>query len=99
MHLLSVRLEEIVAVKTITIDIEAYELLSKARTGTESFSKVIKHILGPDGKDAQSLLDSLDAVKVPDQTLDALERVLASRAEDLLAAEVPKPYLSRSHGT
>lgn len=86
------------AVKTITIDIEAYELLSKARMGTESFSKVIKHVLGPMGKDAKSLLDSMDAVKVPDQVLDALERVLASRGEDLLAAEEPEPYRSRTHG-
>jgi predicted CopG family antitoxin len=98
MHLFSGRLEEIMAVKTITIDMEAYDLLAKARTGTESFSKVIKHVLGPAGRDARSLLDSLDAVKVPEQVLDALERVLTSRTDDLLAAESPEPYRSRSHG-
>jgi len=86
------------AVKTITIDIEAYELLSKARTGSESFSKVIKHILGPAGKDAQSLLAGLDAFRISEPVLDALDRVVASRNDDLLAAESPEPYRSRSHG-
>jgi len=90
--------EVTMAVKTITIDIEAYELLSKARTGSESFSKVIKHILGPAGKDAQSLLAGLDAFRISEPVLDALERVVTSRGDDLLAAESPEPYRSRSHG-
>ncbi|MDX9958871.1 MAG: antitoxin VapB family protein [Spirochaetia bacterium] len=77
------------AVKTITIDMEAYDLLSKARTGSESFSKVIKHILGPAGKDAQSLLASLNSIRVSEPVLDALEQVVASRDTDWLAAEHP----------
>lgn len=87
------------AVKTITIDMEAYDLLSKARTGSESFSKVIKHVLGPAGKDAQSLLAGLDAIQVSEPVLGALERVVASREDDLLVAEQAEQYRTRNHGT
>jgi len=75
------------AVKTITIDIEAYELLSNAREGNESFSKIIKHILGSEGKNAQSLLANLDSLYASPLFLDTLERVVAARNEDVLSAE------------
>jgi len=87
------------AVKTITIDMEAYDLLSNARTGSESFSKVIKHILGPAGKDAHSLLASLDSLRVSEPLLDALEQVVASRDTDWLAAEPRGNYGTNNHGT
>ncbi len=86
------------AVKTITIDLEAYELLSKARTGSESFSKVIKHVLGPSGKDAHSLLASLDSLRVSEPVLEALEKVVASRNTDWLAAEATGQYGKQYHG-
>jgi predicted CopG family antitoxin len=91
-------LEVTMAVKTITIDMEAYDLLSKARTGSESFSKVIKHVLGPAGKDAQSLLAGLDSIRVSETVLDGLERVVASRDTDLLVAEAAEPYRTQNHG-
>lgn len=87
------------AVKTITIDMEAYELLSKARTGSESFSKVIKHTFGPAGKDAHSLLAALDSIRVSEPVLAALEKVVASRETDMLAAETAGPYQAQHHGS
>jgi predicted CopG family antitoxin len=90
-------LEVTMAVKTITIDMEAYDLLSKARTGNESFSKVIKHVLGPAGKDAQSLLADLNSVLVSETVLDALESVVSSRDADLLVAETAEPYRILNH--
>ena len=80
------------AVKTITIDIEAYELLAAARRSNESFSTVIKTILVPAGNTAAALLHHLDGLTVDDAYLDAMERVLAARANDLIAAENPPNY-------
>ena len=75
------------AVKTITIDMEAYEMLSKTRTGSESFSTIIKRVLGPAGKNAQTLLANLDTLRVSPSFLDDVEKVVRSRNDDLLAAQ------------
>jgi len=80
------------AVKTITIDMEAYEILVRARRGNESFSKVIKHTLAGAGNTAAALLHHLDGYTLADETLDAMDRVVAHRDEDLIAAETPDPY-------
>ncbi|TVR64877.1 MAG: hypothetical protein EA426_00310 [Spirochaetaceae bacterium] len=80
------------AVKTITIDMEAYELLASARRSNESFSTVIKTILVPAGNTAAALLHHLDGVTVDDEYLDAMERVLAARGDDLIAAENASNY-------
>jgi len=75
------------AVKTITIDLEAYELLAKARRSSESFSKVIKQVLGPENKNAHSLLKQLESIKVSNEFLDNLENTLAARTDDMIVAE------------
>ena len=80
------------AVKTITIDMEAYDLLVKARRGNESFSTVIKTTLAEAGRTADALLHHLDSYRMPDDVLDEMERVVAARADDLIAAEGTEPY-------
>jgi len=67
------------AVKTITIDMKAYEILSRHKAAGQSFSDVIKERLGKrmTGKDLRALLAG---AKVADETLDAIEvRVRARR--------------------
>jgi len=82
------------AVKTITIDMEAYELLSAARQGTESFSTVIKHTLAPASRTASGLLRYLSGWQPDDALVSALETVYAEREGDLIAAESAQPYSS-----
>ncbi len=77
------------AVKTITIDMEAYETLVRARRGNESFSTVIKETLGPASRSAAALLRRLDDLVVDEAALDDIERVVASREGDFIAAERP----------
>ena len=67
------------AVKTITIDMEAYEILLKAKKGKESFSQVIKKTLANKRKIARNLLENLDAVILADETLDAVDGLIQDR--------------------
>ncbi|NHN57296.1 hypothetical protein G9U51_16110 [Calidifontibacter sp. DB0510] len=66
------------AVKTITIDLEAYERLSRLKDG-DSFSQVIKKYLPAPGATAGDLLASLDAVEVSEETLEAADATIADR--------------------
>ena len=66
-------------VKTITIDIEAYDLLAAARRSNESFSAVIKRILVPTVNTSTALLHYLDGSPADDEFLHAMERVLTTR--------------------
>ena len=77
------------AVKTITIDMEAYETLVRARRGNESFSTVIKETLGPASNTAAGLLHHLDKFLVDEPVLTSLDEVIASRENDWIAAEKP----------
>lgn len=64
--------------KTISIDLEAYELLRRARRRrNESFSMVIKRATWPPPpRSAGALLDALDELPpLDDETLERLERV------------------------
>ena len=75
------------AVKTITIDLEAYELLARRKAPGLSFSKVIKLYLGP-RKTARDLLAAARANPVRPETLDAVEEVVRSRRKS--PARAPK---------
>ncbi|MBI3047222.1 MAG: hypothetical protein HYY76_02825 [Acidobacteria bacterium] len=74
------------AVKTITIDLEAYEKLARAKKAGQSFSDVIKERLGrKTGRDLWSAL----ARGVPsDQTLDLID--VQVRARRRSRARAPK---------
>ncbi len=69
------------AVKTITIDLEAYERLSRLKDG-DSFSQVIKKYLPAAGSTAGDLLAALDDNAVSPQTVDAIAGVVEERRHD-----------------
>lgn len=66
------------AVKTITIDTDAYELLARAKRPGPSFSTVIKQHLGP-RKTAASLLRALPSLTLREETLDAIKARVQER--------------------
>ncbi|OGV81509.1 MAG: hypothetical protein A3K19_26005 [Lentisphaerae bacterium RIFOXYB12_FULL_65_16] len=68
------------AVKTITIDMEAYGLLAAQKRGNESFSRVIKRRLAPE-RTAAALLARLPELALADDTLDEIDRRVAARRE------------------
>ncbi|TVQ41078.1 MAG: hypothetical protein EA384_01215 [Spirochaetaceae bacterium] len=81
------------AVKTITIDMEAYGLLAAARRGNESFSTVIKETFAPASHTAAALLRCMADWQPSDALIAAMDQVLADRENNLLVAEVAPEYL------
>ncbi len=75
------------AVKTITIDLEAYEALARRKRKGESFSRVIKEHFGrrTTGRDLNALLP---AVRLSAGTLGKLDQLIAGRRRD--RAKAPK---------
>jgi predicted CopG family antitoxin len=59
------------AVKTITIDMDAYDALSRLKREGQSFSQVIKEHLGP--RRGRDLLRVVRGLSISDETLDAIE--------------------------
>jgi predicted CopG family antitoxin len=74
------------AVKTITIDLEAYDALARHKKPGQSFSQVIKSHFGP-RKSAGSFRRALREAVVSTATLDATEAIVRSRGKS--AARVP----------
>jgi len=69
------------AVKTITIDMDAYEALRRHKREGQSFSTVIKkHFSG--GRTGRVLKRSLEELKLSESTLDAVDCVIAERSKD-----------------
>ena len=66
------------AVKTITIDTEAYDALARRKLPGQSFSQVIKEHFGRlrTGRDLKS---ALARAALEERTLEALERIVDSR--------------------
>jgi predicted CopG family antitoxin len=73
------------AVKTITIDLEAYNLLSRHKREGQSFSQVVKeHFSG--AKKGRDLMAVLREVSLSEGTLDAVEVQVKRRGADLAKA-------------
>ncbi len=70
------------AVKTITIDMEAYEMLAERKRPGESFSGVIKRIASDERYSAHNLLAHLGEVVLSAEALDAVEAVVREREKD-----------------
>ncbi len=69
------------AVKTITIDLEAYEALAAHKEVGQSFSQVIKQHFAR-RRTGRDLAEALERVKLSEPTLDAIEAVIAERRRD-----------------
>jgi predicted CopG family antitoxin len=75
------------AVKTITIDLEAYEALARRKRDGQSFSEVIKeHFAG--GSTGQDLLDAVRRVTVATDTIAAVEGQIKARRRS--RARIPR---------
>ena len=74
------------AVKTITIDLEAYDALARHKQPGQSFSQVIKAHFGP-RKTAGSFRRALREAAVSAATLDQTDAIVASRGRS--AARMP----------
>jgi len=66
------------AVKTITIDVEAYGLLAAHKTAGQSFSQVIKAHFGRQPT-AGRFRDLVRTIRVGSDALDAMERQVRDR--------------------
>ena len=68
---------------------ESYEKalkLAREKKKGESFSQVIKRVLGARGMTASDLLKRIEKVTVSDDTLDRIEEVVRDRERDLVQA-------------
>jgi len=78
--------DQCMAVKTITIDMDAYKTLARLKREGQSFSQVIKEHLGPRrGRDLQRVLRT---ISLSEEALDAVEGEVERRGESL--ARVPE---------
>jgi len=66
------------AVKTITIDIEAYEILSRHKSPGQSFSQVIKQRLGR-RMTGQDLRAAISRTRLSADILDAIDAQVRAR--------------------
>lgn len=73
------------AVKTITIDLEAYEALRRRKRPGQSFSDVIKERFRGSAT-GRVLRKVVEEIEVDPSTLEALERLVRARTEDRAAA-------------
>jgi len=78
--------DKCMAVKTITIDLEAYDTLARHKKPGQSFSQVIKAHFGP-RKSAGAFRQALRAGTVSAGTLDAIDQAITARKAS--AARVP----------
>jgi predicted CopG family antitoxin len=75
------------AVKTITIDLEAYEALARRKRKGDSFSRVIKEHFGRRSR-GRDLRTALGSVRLAEDTLKVVDGIIASRRRS--PAKAPK---------
>lgn len=66
------------ATKTITVDLEAYGRLSKAKQGNESFSETIKRVV-KSPPDLDAIMRETARRPFSDDFVSAVERIVATR--------------------
>lgn len=66
------------AVKTITIDLEAYEALARHKRKGDSFSRVIKEHFGR-RRTGRDLRAALEGLRLAEDTLEAVDGIIRSR--------------------
>jgi predicted CopG family antitoxin len=69
------------ATKTITLDLEAYDLLRRHKRGKQSFSEVVKQHFGP-RRTIQEFRSALPDAMLSEETLDAIEQQIELRQKD-----------------
>lgn len=75
------------AVKTITIDMEAYNLLAGEKRTDESFSKTIKRMVRTNKKTASSFMKNLEALVLNEDSLVNIEKIIKSRDDEIISSE------------
>jgi predicted CopG family antitoxin len=75
------------AVKTITIDMEAYNILNNEKKKGESFSQVIKRRLKKTST-AKNLLDNIEKYSLSDECLEKIDIVIKKRNDSIINSEV-----------
>lgn len=71
--------DKCMAVKRITIDMDAYERLSRLKRKGQSFSQVIRELIPAAISTGGDLLEMLDAIDISETTLDALDQIVEDR--------------------
>lgn len=75
------------AVKTITIDTDAYDILAREKRVGQSFSMVIKEHFGK-RKTAAALLRALPSLSLEEETLEHIEELIKDRRKH--PARIPR---------
>lgn len=70
--------DKCMAVKTITIDVEAYEALSRHKGQGQSFSQVIKSHFGG-RRTGRNLKRIIEQLRMPEATIDRIEAIVKAR--------------------
>jgi len=72
------------AVKTVELDEEAYEILSRQKQAGQSFSEVVKQRFPskPRGMTARDLLELAKKIDLSEDTLDRIEEVIQARSQN-----------------
>lgn len=72
-------MEDALATKTISLDLDAYDRLSAARREGESFSEAVKRLVPP-AVDLEAWFRELDENPLSREAVDAVEEVVRSRS-------------------